>query len=110
MIRASDFQKGKDAKTALKRLLWERDMLMDMIIYGRDDFGPCWGIHTYEEDLQKGVYDDFCDRRRDNGECQCSKYDALCVAHWLETCFGEETPDFQDYSFGRVNSIEELVK
>ena len=47
MIRASDFQKGKDAKTALKRLLWERDMLMDMIIYGRDDFGPCWGIHTY---------------------------------------------------------------
>ena len=111
MIRASDFKRGKDVKTALKRLFWERDMLLDMVLYGRDSFGPCWGIHGYDEDEAKGIYDDYCDGRKAAGKCSCSQYDIHCVLHWLESTHeDEERPEFQNYTNGKVKTVWEILR
>lgn len=113
MIRASDFRKGKDVKGALKRLLWERDMLMDIIMDWRS-YSPCEELHNCidwddPEETTKELYDDFCDKRKSIGQCHCDEFDILCVAHWLDTAYGEEKPWFSDYTYGKVNAVEEVL-
>lgn len=115
MIRASDFKKGKDINAALRRLFWERDMLLDIVMHWRD-YSPCMYLHNYidwddpeETKRTKKQYDNFCDKRKSIGQCHCDEFDVLCVTHWLDTAYGEEKPWFSDYTFGKVNSAEEVL-
>ena len=115
MIRASDFRKGKEIKASLKRLLWERDMLLDIVRYGQS-YSPCENLHNdidwddpEETERTKKLYDDFCDKRKSIGQCGFSDFDILCVIHWLDTEDGDVVPDFSDYTWGKVNTVEEIV-